>query len=81
MPEGLKGVKSITKLQSIPNSTSLFYAGGCSSLPTDSNDSNNMVSKFTIFANEYLQLVPFGDRIADILYLQPCEGIDIIFLI
>ena len=81
MPEGLKSVKSITKLQFIPNSISLLYVGGCSSLPTESNDSNNVVSKFTILAKEYLPLVPFGGRIADILYLQPCKGIDMIFLV
>ena len=82
MPEGLKSVKSITKLQFIPgsNSSSLVYVGGCSSLPTESNDSNTL-SKFTILTKEYVCLVPFGGRIVDILYLQPCEGIDMIFLV
>ena len=79
VPEGLKSVKSITKFQFIPgSSSSLVYVGGFSSLPTESNDSNNMVSKFSILANEYLPLVPFGGRIVDILYLQPCKGIDMI---
>ena len=75
-------MKSVTKLQLIPtsNSTSLVYVGGCSSLPTDSNDSN-VLSKFTVysrhdgFVKAYVPLVPFGGRIVDILYLQPCEGI------
>ena len=79
VPEGLKSVKSITKLQFIPT-FSLVYVGRCSSLPTESNDSN-VLSKFTILAKEYLPLVPFGDRIADILYLQPCKGIDVIVLV
>ena len=78
MPESLKSVKSITKLQFIPGSkTSLVYVGGCSSLPTESDDSN-VVSKFTILDKEYVPLVPFGGRIVDILYLQPCEDIDTI---
>ena len=80
VPEDLKSGKSITKLQFIPTlSTSLVYVGGCSSLPTESDDSN-MLSKFSIFTKEYLPLVPFGGRIADILYLQPCKCIDMIFL-
>ena len=78
MPEGLKSVKSITKLQFIPTENSLVYVGGCSSLPTERNDYNNVVSKFKILVNEYLPLVPFSGRIADILYLQPCKGIDMI---
>ena len=81
VPEGLKSVKSITKLQFIPTENSLVYMGGCSSLPTESNDSNNIVSRFTILAKEYLPLVSFGSRIVDILYLQPCKGIDMIFLV
>ena len=81
VPEGLKSVKSITKLQFIPtSSTSLVYVGGCSSLPTDSNDSN-VLSKIEILTKKCLPLVPFDGRIADILYLQPCEGIDMIFLV
>ena len=75
VPEGLKNVKSITKLQFIPtSSTSLVYVGGCSSLPTESNDSN-VVSKISIFFKECVPLVPFGGRIVDVLYLQPCKGI------
>ena len=81
VPEGLKSVKSITKLQFIPTENSLVYMGGCSSLPTESNDSNNIVSKFSILAKEYLPLVPFHSRIADILYMQPCKGIVMIFLV
>ena len=79
MPEGLKCVKSI-KLQYIPTGNSLVYVGGCSSLPTDSNDSN-VLSKIEILTKKCLPLVPFDGRIADILYLQPCKGIDMIFLV
>ena len=80
VPEGLKGVKSITKLQFIPGSrASLMYVGGCSSLSTDSNDSN-VLSKISIFSKECVPLVPFGGRIVDILYLQPCKGIMIVLV-
>ena len=76
MPEDLKSGKSITKLQFIPgSSSSLVYVGGCSSLPTESDDSN-VLSKFTILGKKYVPLVPFSGRILDILYLQPCESTD-----
>ena len=73
-------VKSFTKLQYIPTEHSLVYMGGCSSLPTDSNDSN-MLSKIEILTKKCLPLVPFDGRIVDISYLHPCKGIDMIFLV
>ena len=75
----------ISKFQLVPSSASpsLVYMGGCPNLLADSSDCN-VLSKFsivrtteyhvrTVKVKECLPLVPFGGRIVDILYLQPCE--------
>ena len=83
MPE-YKDAVHIHKFQFISPAGPCLHVGGCSNLPADSSESN-VVSMFSMNkttqnvvqtknVKEYLPLVPFGDRVVDILHLQSCEG-------